>query len=66
MKPGSVIVDLAAEAGGNCEYTVKDQIHVQNGVKIIGYTDLPSRMAGSASTLYSNNISKFFQSMISK
>jgi len=39
---------------------------VHNGVKIIGYTDFPSRMAGSSSTLYSNNISKFFQSMIDK
>ena len=66
MKPGSVIVDLAAEAGGNCACCVKNEINVHNGVKIIGYTDLPSRMAGQSSALYSNNISKFFQSMISK
>lgn len=66
MKPGSVIVDLAAETGGNCELTEKDKIVVHNSVKIIGYTDLPSRMAGQSSALYSNNISKFFQSMISK
>ena len=66
MKPGSVIVDLAAEAGGNCECTLKDQINVHNGVKVIGYTDLPSRMSGQSSALYSNNISKFFQSMIDK
>lgn len=66
MKPGSVIVDLAAETGGNCALTEKDKMVVHNGVKIIGYTDLPSRMAGSSSTLYSNNISKFFQSMIDK
>lgn len=63
MKPGSVVVDLAAENGGNCEYTVKDEVVVQNGVKIIGYTDLPSRMSGQSSTLYSNNISKFLLSM---
>ena len=66
MKPGSVIVDLAAETGGNCELTQKDKIVIFNGVKIIGYTDLPSRMSGQSSALYSNNISKFFQSMINK
>ena len=66
MKPGSVIVDLAAEAGGNSELTVKDQLVVHNGVKIIGYTDLPSRMSGQSSALYSNNISKFLQSMTNK
>lgn len=66
MRAGSVIVDLAAEAGGNCELTQKDQIVVHKGVKIIGYTDLPSRMSGQSSALYSNNISKFLQSMINK
>jgi NAD(P) transhydrogenase subunit alpha len=57
MKPGSVVVDLAAEKGGNCELTEKDQRVVSdNGVVIIGYTDFPSRMATQASTLYSTNI----------
>ena len=57
MKPGSVVVDLAAERGGNCDLTVMDQKVVSdNGVTIIGYTDFPSRMAAQASTLYSNNI----------
>jgi NAD(P) transhydrogenase subunit alpha len=57
MKPGSVIVDLAAERGGNCELTVKDErIVTDNGVVIIGYTDFPSRMAAQSSTLYSTNI----------
>ena len=57
MKPGSVIVDLAAERGGNCDLTVPDQvIESPNGVRIIGYTDFPSRMATQASTLYGNNI----------
>ncbi|MEZ5887252.1 MAG: Re/Si-specific NAD(P)(+) transhydrogenase subunit alpha [Paracoccaceae bacterium] len=57
MKPGSVIVDLAAERGGNCELTVKDEkIVTPNGVTIVGYTDFPSRMAAQASTLYSTNI----------
>jgi H+-translocating NAD(P) transhydrogenase subunit alpha len=57
MKPGSVIVDLAAERGGNCDLTVPDQkIVTDNGVTIVGYTDFPSRMAAQSSTLYSNNI----------
>lgn len=57
MKPGSVIVDLAAEKGGNCKLTVADEkIVTDNGVTIIGYTDFPSRMAAQASTLYSTNI----------
>ncbi|WP_413871765.1 Re/Si-specific NAD(P)(+) transhydrogenase subunit alpha [Albidovulum sp.] len=57
MKPGSVIVDLAAERGGNCELTVKDEkIVTDNGVTIVGYTDFPSRMAAQSSMLYSTNI----------
>ncbi len=57
MKPGSVIVDLAAEKGGNCKMTVADEKFVtENGVTIIGYTDFPSRMAAQASTLYATNI----------
>lgn len=57
MKPGSVVVDLAAERGGNCDLTVADQkIVSDNGVTIIGYTDFPSRMAAQSSTLYATNI----------
>ena len=57
MKPGSVIVDLAAERGGNVEGTVMDEkVVTDNGVTIIGYTDFPSRMASQASTLYATNI----------
>ncbi|MCI4662948.1 MAG: Re/Si-specific NAD(P)(+) transhydrogenase subunit alpha [Neomegalonema sp.] len=57
MKPGSVIVDLAAERGGNVEGTVTDEkVVTENGVTIIGYTDFPSRMAAQASTLYATNI----------
>jgi len=56
MRPGSVIVDLAAEQGGNCELTVPGEVVVREGVTIIGYTDLPSRLAKQASTLYSNNL----------
>ena len=57
MKPGSVIVDLAAERGGNCDLTVPgEKIVTGNGVTIIGYTDFPSRMAAQSSTAYGNNI----------
>ena len=57
MKPGSVIVDLAAERGGNCELTEKDKkIVSDNGVTIVGYTDFPSRMAAQSSLLYSTNV----------
>jgi NAD(P) transhydrogenase subunit alpha len=56
MKPGSVIVDMAAEQGGNCELTVPGEAVVRHGVTIIGYTDLASRLAKQASTLYSNNL----------
>ncbi len=57
MKPGSVIVDLAAERGGNCELTKTDQRVVSdNGVVIVGYTDFPSRMASQSSSLYATNI----------
>jgi NAD(P) transhydrogenase subunit alpha len=57
MKRGSVIVDLAAERGGNCDLTVADdKIVTDNGVTIVGYTDFPSRMAAQASTLYATNI----------
>jgi len=56
MKPGSVIVDMAGEQGGNCELTVPGQAVVRHGVTIIGYTDLVSRLAKQSSTLYSNNL----------
>ncbi|HIK37346.1 MAG: Re/Si-specific NAD(P)(+) transhydrogenase subunit alpha [Geminocystis sp.] len=56
MRPGSVIVDLAAEQGGNCEVTKPGEIYQYNGVTIIGLTDLPSRMASQASQLYGTNL----------
>lgn len=56
MKAGSVIVDLAAEQGGNCALTEKDKVVLSNGVTIIGYTDLPSRLANQSSQLYATNI----------
>ena len=57
MKPGSVIVDLAAQNGGNCEYTVANQVTTTaNGVKVIGYTDLPGRLPTQSSQLYGTNL----------
>ncbi|WP_013324577.1 Re/Si-specific NAD(P)(+) transhydrogenase subunit alpha [Gloeothece verrucosa] len=56
MKEGSVIVDLAAEQGGNCEVTKPNQVYAYKGVTIVGLTDLPSRMANQASQLYGNNL----------
>lgn len=56
MKEGSVIVDLAAEMGGNCKLTEADKIVVKHGVTIIGYTDLPSRLATQSSQLYATNL----------
>merc|ERR1711992_421225 len=63
MKPGSVVVDLAAEAGGNIETIVPGEISVYNDVTHIGLTDLPSRLPTQSSTLYANNISKLMLSM---
>merc|ERR1719507_2937236 len=63
MKPGSVVVDLAAEAGGNIETITPGEVTVYNNVTHIGYTDLPSRLPAQASTLYSNNLSKLILSM---
>jgi NAD(P) transhydrogenase subunit alpha len=56
MKPGSVIVDMAAERGGNCELTEPGQAVVKHGVTIVGYTDLNSRLAKQSATLYGNNL----------
>ena len=56
MKSGSVIVDLAAERGGNCKLSKADKVVTHKGVKIIGYTDLPSRLATQSSQLYSTNL----------
>jgi len=56
MRPGSIIVDMAAEQGGNCELTEPGQVAVKHGVTIIGYTDLPSRLAKQSSTLYATNL----------
>lgn len=64
MKPGSVIVDLAASAGGNCAFTKPGQVADSHGVHIIGYTNLPSRVAADASQLYARNLYNFVALMV--
>ncbi len=63
MKKGSVIVDLAAEQGGNCEVTKPNESYKYEGVTIIGYTDLPSRMAAQSSQLYGTNLCHLLSDM---
>jgi NAD(P) transhydrogenase subunit alpha len=64
MRPGSVIVDLAAEAGGNCELTQPGQEVVDDGVTIIGLTNLPSTMPFHASQLYSKNVTALIEHLV--
>lgn len=64
MKPGSVIVDLAAEAGGNCPLTRKDEVYENNGVTFVGLSNVPSLMAADASSLLARNIFNFVASML--
>jgi len=64
MQSGSVIVDLAAERGGNTEGAVANEVVVKHGVTIVGYTDYPSRSAVHASQLFSKNISTFLLNMV--
>ena len=63
MKPGSVIVDLAAEQGGNCALTRPDEVAHEHGVTIIGYTNLPSRLAAQSSQLYGTNLRHLLHEM---
>jgi NAD(P) transhydrogenase subunit alpha len=66
MKPGSVIVDLAAEAGGNCALTKADEVVRHAHVSILGFTDLPSRIAVDASALYARNLLNFLTPLVDK
>lgn len=61
MKPGSVIVDLAVERGGNCPLSEKDKVVVKHGVSLIGYTNLPAMVATDASALYARNVLDFLK-----
>ena len=66
MRPGSVIVDLAVERGGNVEGVKPDQVSDVNGVKIVGYRNVPGRLAASASSLYARNLFNFVELLIDK
>lgn len=66
MKPGSVIFDLAAEAGGNCPLCVPEEVVVVNGVSIISYENVPSRVPGDASSLYARNLLNFLTLLTNK
>ena len=66
MAPGSVIVDLAAERGGNCELTQPGKVIVHNVVTIVGYTNVPGRLATSASQLFARNLVAFVETLIDK
>ena len=64
MRAGSVIVDLAAASGGNCPITELDQVIVKHGVTLIGYSNMPSRVAVDASSLYARNLYNFVSTLL--
>ncbi|HVS27884.1 MAG TPA: Re/Si-specific NAD(P)(+) transhydrogenase subunit alpha [Burkholderiales bacterium] len=66
MKPGSVIIDMAAEQGGNCPLTEKDQVVDKHGVTLVGHTNLPARVAADSSALYARNLLNFFDLLVDK
>jgi NAD(P) transhydrogenase subunit alpha len=66
MKPGSVVIDLAAAQGGNCPLTVADQVVVANGVTIVGPTNLAGAVAADASALYARNLLDFLKLVFTK
>ena len=66
MRPGSVIVDLALERGGNVEGAQADQVVDANGVKVVGYANVPGRLAASSSSLYAKNLLAFLETLIDK
>jgi len=66
MRPGSVIVDLAVERGGNCELAKPGEVADVNGVKIVGHLNVPGRIPASASSLYAKNLYNFLETLIDK
>ena len=64
MAPGSIIMDMSTETGGNCAISKKDKIIEHNGVKIVGYTDFPARVAQDSSKLFARNVLNFIECMI--
>ncbi|MBI1245967.1 MAG: Re/Si-specific NAD(P)(+) transhydrogenase subunit alpha [Alphaproteobacteria bacterium] len=66
MKPGSIVIDLAVETGGNCEGSEVGKIVARHGVKIVGYANVPSRLAVDASALYARNLAEFMKLVVAK
>jgi H+-translocating NAD(P) transhydrogenase subunit alpha len=66
MKPGSVVVDLAVERGGNCELSVPGEVAEHNGVKIVGHLNVPGRLPATASSLYARNLYAFVETLVDK
>ena len=66
MRPGSVIVDLAVERGGNCELARPGEVADVNGVKVVGHLNVPGRIAASASSLYARNLFAFLEVLVDK
>ncbi|MGH6931382.1 MAG: Re/Si-specific NAD(P)(+) transhydrogenase subunit alpha [Dongiaceae bacterium] len=66
MKPGSVVVDLAVEQGGNCPLSEPDKVVVRHGVSIVGYVNLPARIAVDSSALYARNLFAFLSPLVDK
>ena len=66
LRPGSVIVDLAAAGGGNCPLTVADQVVERHGVTIVGHTNYPSMVAADASAFYAKNLLNLIEIMVDK
>jgi H+-translocating NAD(P) transhydrogenase subunit alpha len=66
MRPGSVIVDLAVERGGNCELAKPGEVALIDGVKIVGYLNVPGRIAATASSLYAKNLYALLEILVDK
>jgi H+-translocating NAD(P) transhydrogenase subunit alpha len=66
MRPGSVIVDMAAEQGGNCPLTELDRVVVRHGIVLVGYSNLPSLVAADSSALYARNLVDFLKLIVDK
>ncbi len=66
MKPGSVVFDMAVERGGNCELSKPGEVVDADGVKVVGYLNVPGRLAATASSLYARNLVAFLETLVSK
>ncbi len=66
MRPGSIVMDLAVERGGNCELAQAGAVIEHNGVKVVGYLNVPGRLAATASSLYARNLFAFVETLIDK